>query len=76
MNTKPDRPIRPEWGDYRMVRQYYGLSRSTLYLLSAEGKIRTSSLRTRGRVRGKRLFDMDSIAAFIESLATGGGEAA
>lgn len=63
---------RPEWGDARRVTLIFGLGKSTLYRLADEGKIRTSSLRERGKLRGKRLFSLDSIAAFIEGRATGG----
>lgn len=65
-------PIRPEWSDAKDVRTRFGICKSTLYRLCEEGKIRTSSLRERGRKRGKRLFSTDSIAAYIESLASGG----
>lgn len=65
-------PTRPEWGDAKAVRAFFGICKSTAYRLADEGKIRTSSLRERGKLRGKRLFSMDSIAAFIESRATGG----
>ncbi|MEO8613875.1 MAG: helix-turn-helix domain-containing protein [Luteolibacter sp.] len=64
--------IRPEWGDAKAVRLHFGLCKTTIYRLADEGKIRTSSLRERGKLRGKRLFSLDSIAAFIESRATGG----
>jgi hypothetical protein len=68
-------PTRPEWGDCRTIHTHFGLSKSTLYRLADEGKIRTSSLRERGKLRGKRLFSLDSVAAFIESRVTGGKEA-
>lgn len=64
--------IRPEWGDAKAVRAYFGICKSTLYRLADEGKVRSSSLRERGKLRGKRLFSMDGIAAYIEIRATGG----
>ncbi|MEO7098034.1 MAG: helix-turn-helix domain-containing protein [Luteolibacter sp.] len=64
--------IRPEWSDAKDVRTRFGICKSTLYRLCEEGKIRSSSLRERGKKRGKRLFSTDSVAAYIESLATGG----
>ena len=64
--------VRPEWGDARTVRLVFGICKSTLYRLADEGKIRTSSLRERGKLRGKRLFSLDSIASLIEARATGG----
>jgi hypothetical protein len=63
---------RPEWIDCRRVKSLFTLSRSTIYRLADEGKIRTLSLRERGHVRGKRLFGYDSIVAFLNARATGG----
>lgn len=65
----------PEWGDAKKIAELYGLCKSTLYRLADEGKIRSSSLRERGKLRGKRLFSCSSIAAYIESMAKGGEEA-
>jgi hypothetical protein len=70
MNSNITTP-RPEWADARTVKTVFGIGRSTLYRLADEGKIRTSSLRERGKLRGKRLFGMDSIAVLIERHATG-----
>ena len=67
---------RPEWADSKNITRIFGIGKSTLYRLSAEGKIASSSLRERGKARGKRLFSCDSVAAFIEKMAKGGeGEA-
>jgi hypothetical protein len=62
----------PLWGDAKAVNARFGLGRSVLYRLVSEGKIRSSSLRERGKIRGKRLFSFPSIEAFIESRASGG----
>jgi len=67
---------RPEWADCRNITRIFGIGRSTLYRLEAEGKIKSSSLRERGKLRGKKLFSCDSVAAYIESKATGGEVAA
>ena len=64
---------RPEWLDAKGVKERYSVCKSTLYRLADEGKIRTCSLRAKGKVRGKRLFSTCSISAFIESMAKGGG---
>lgn len=61
--------IRPEWGDAKTVKFLFGLSKTTLYRLASEGKIKSCSLRERGKLRGKRLFSCDSVAAHIEKLA-------
>lgn len=67
-------PSRPEWLDPKGIHKHFGITRSTLYRLIAEGKIKSASLRERGKLRGKRLVSTDSVAAFLEGLATGGGE--
>jgi len=59
---------RPEWGDARTVHATFGLGKSTLYRAHAEGKIRAVSMRERGKLRGKKLWNLDSIAAWIESM--------
>lgn len=75
-NTKHTPPTRPEWADCRNITRIYGIGKSTLYRLESEGKIRSSSLRERGKARGKKLFSCDSVAAYIEKMASGGeGEA-
>ena len=65
---------KPEWASALTISRMFGLSRSTLYELAAAGKIRTASLRDRGKKRGKRLFSTDSVSHFIESRASGGME--
>ena len=52
----------------------FNISKSTLYRLIAEGKIKSSSLRERGMRRGKRLVSTDSVAAYLEGRASGGTE--
>jgi hypothetical protein len=65
----------PEWIDAKEAKRLFSLGKTTLYALASEGKIRTSSLRERGKQRGKRLFSYDSIKAHIEARATGGESA-
>ena len=70
MNTATiTRPTRPEWADSKNITRIFGIGKSTLYRLEAEGKIRSSSLRERGKLRGKKLFSCDSVAAYIEKMA-------
>jgi hypothetical protein len=45
----------------------FGLRRSLLYELHAQGLIRGVSLRRRGAARGKRLWSIDSIRSFLAS---------
>ncbi|MEI6675124.1 MAG: helix-turn-helix domain-containing protein [Verrucomicrobiota bacterium] len=62
----------PEWVDVRRANHIFTISKSTIYRLSDEGKIRTCSLKERGKLRGKRLFSTDSIVSYLESRASGG----
>jgi len=65
-------PTRPEWADAKSIGHIFGICKSTLYRLADDGKIKSSSLRERGKLRGKRLFSCDSIANYIDRLAVGG----
>jgi hypothetical protein len=58
---------RPEWGDANKVREIFGISRTSLHRLTVAGKVKSSSLRERGQIKGKRLYSLDSVAAFLES---------
>ncbi|GHC41166.1 hypothetical protein [Roseibacillus persicicus] len=46
----------------------YSISRTKLWRLGKEGKIRTVSLQEPGMARATRLFDAKSIEAYIESF--------
>jgi hypothetical protein len=48
--------------------RYSGLSRSILYRLIGEGKIKSVALRDKGKLRGIRLVAADSIDRFLESI--------
>jgi hypothetical protein len=49
---------------------FSGFGRSKLYELDAKGKIRSTSIREPGQVKGTRLFNLQSILDFIESCET------
>ena len=57
----------PEFADHRTARVLFGLSRSYLYNLASERKIRSVSLRKPGALKGRRLFDCASIREFLQS---------
>ena len=57
----------PEFLDAVGVRERFGIKRSLLYELISLGLIKSVSLRRRGQSRGKRLFSVDSIRAFLRS---------
>jgi hypothetical protein len=48
---------------------FSGFSRSKLYALAGDGKIRTASIRAPGELKGTRLFELKSILDFIERTA-------
>ena len=60
----------PEFADHRTARALFGLSRSYLYNLASERKIRSVSIRKPGAIKGRRLFDCASIRAFLKESAT------
>ena len=60
--------VKPEWIRFPKAGHlcsFSGLTRSFLYALAAEGKIKTLSLRERGKARGVRLISYDSLMAYI-----------
>jgi hypothetical protein len=57
--------LNPEFVDCKGLETGWGIKRSFAYQLLKDGKIRGVSLRRRGAVRGKRLFSVDSVRAFL-----------
>ncbi|WP_138223399.1 hypothetical protein [Nibricoccus aquaticus] len=60
--------VKPEWIRFPKAGHlcpFTGLTRSFLYALATEGKIKTLSLRERGKARGVRLISYDSLMTFI-----------
>ena len=55
----------PEFGDAKIVRKMFSLSRAHLYRLSADGKIKSSCLRQRGKMRGRRLWYLPSVRDYL-----------
>jgi hypothetical protein len=55
----------PEFLDAVGVKARFSIKRSLLYELDNDGLVESVSLRRRGRTRGKRLFSVDSIRAFL-----------
>ncbi len=70
--SKTAPPDRPEWAKAATITRLLGPSRSSLYEAAAKGLIRTSSVRGRGKKRGSRFFDYESVRQWISSHATGG----
>src|SRR4029450_10325617 len=67
--------VDPEFVDCKGLEVGWGIKRSLAYQLLNDGKIRGVSLRRRGRLRGKRLFSVDSVRAYLASQMKNGGEA-
>jgi hypothetical protein len=57
----------PEFANSATAQRLTGLSRSHLYALQNEGKIRSACLRKPGAIRGKRAWHIPSILAFLRS---------
>jgi hypothetical protein len=57
----------PEFVDCPGLQARFGIKRSLAYALLADGVIRGVSLRRRGQLRGKRLFDVASVRAYFAS---------
>ncbi|MEO5913355.1 MAG: helix-turn-helix domain-containing protein [Luteolibacter sp.] len=69
---KHDPQHNPEWIDTKEVKRIFSIGKTTLYHLTATGKVRTVSLRESDKLRGKRLFSVDSIRRLLEGQAQGG----
>jgi hypothetical protein len=61
----------PEFLDARGIEARFGIKRSLAYVLLAEGKIKGVSLRRRGSLKGKRLFDVASVRTFLRAQMEG-----
>jgi hypothetical protein len=57
----------PEFVDCPGLHARFGIKRSLAYALLADGAIRGVSLRRRGQLRGKRLFDVASVRDYLAS---------
>jgi hypothetical protein len=64
--------LKPEWIRPKDVPRIFGIGRSRIYELIAEGRIKTVSLRQRGQKHGTRLISYDSLASYLNGLAEGG----
>ena len=68
-NVRTD--TKPEWLRLPDATRIFGLSRSTLYELIADNRIRSTALKKRGSTRGIRIISYDSLAAFLNEAANG-----
>ena len=65
-NTNP-----PEWLRIPAALQAFSVGRSWLYERIAAGDVLSRSIRQPGKVKGIRLINRDSLAAFIEGAGSG-----
>lgn len=63
----------PEWLRIPDATKVFGLSRSKLYELIAERKIKSFCLRQRNKIKGIRLLSYDSLSDFTSTSVTGAG---
>jgi hypothetical protein len=64
----------PEYVDNRGAFELFNLRRGLLYKLENEGVIRGVSLRRGGKGKGKRLWNVKTLRAFIEAHYVGNGK--
>ena len=74
--TDDSPPTRPEWLRIEAAVKLFGISRSTLYKLITERRIKSFCLRERNKVKGIRLLSYDSLCAFLEAEAAAQDEKA
>jgi hypothetical protein len=67
---------RPEWIRVDAAIKLFGLSRTKLYELIAERRIKSFCLRERNKIKGVRLISFDSLNQFLENEAKAQQEAA
>jgi len=57
--------VDPEFVDFKTLEAGWGIRRSLVYQLVNDRKIQSVSLRRAGKLRGKRLFFVPSVRAFL-----------
>jgi hypothetical protein len=62
-----DIKLDPEFAGYKKIRELFDLSRTHLYRLSCEGRVRSVCLRERGKIRGRRLYDVQSVRNYLNA---------
>ena len=72
--TQTHNKSNPEWARIPEVIRLFGIKRTRLFELIAEGKIKSVNLRKRGNSRGVRIISCDSVRALLSSAANGGGK--
>ena len=65
--AEPGACFEPEYAGYRELKIIFGLSRTHLYRLAREGRIKSISLRDPGKTKGRRLYLVQSIRALLNT---------
>jgi hypothetical protein len=60
---------KPEWLRIEAAVKLFGISRTKLYDLISNKRIKSFCLRERGKIKGLRLISYDSLCQFLESEA-------
>jgi len=60
--------LEPRWLRVPAAVTYSGISRAKLFVLKAEGQIKSASITSAGKSRGIRVIDRLSIDKFLSSL--------
>ena len=68
-DTKASYTVKPEWIKPKEVPRYFGISRPAVYNLMNNGKIKSISLRERGKASGSRLISYDSLKDYFDKLS-------
>jgi hypothetical protein len=55
----------PEFAGHAKIRELFDLSRTHLHRLCTTGKIRSVCLRERGKARGRRLYEVQSVRNYL-----------
>jgi hypothetical protein len=66
--------LQPRWLKVPVAVSYSGVSRAKLYILMAEGQIKSASICSKGKRRGIRVIDRLSIDKFLSSLTRAAAE--
>ncbi|MCC6356602.1 MAG: hypothetical protein IT577_22165 [Verrucomicrobiae bacterium] len=66
--------IGPEFVDHQGLTRMFAIRRSHAYLLVAQGAIRSVCIRKPGAVKGRRLFDVQSVRDFLARQMKGGAQ--
>jgi hypothetical protein len=63
--------LQPRWLKVPAAVSYSGINRAKLYILLAEGQIKSASVRSKGSRRGIRVVDRESIDKYLTDNLAG-----